>query len=52
MKSTLLRFLRWLRDSLPLHSTRWLAKDWLAGYELGQKAVGITRDSRGRFKRL
>lgn len=48
----LLRFLCWLRDSLPLRSERHASRAFLRGYELGCRSLGLGRDRRGRFARL
>lgn len=50
--TTLRRLLRFLADSLPLYSYRNCSRHWLAGSEFGQRQIGLTRDERGRFKRI
>ncbi len=48
----ILRFLIWLKDSLPLYSRRDLARHWFAGQEFAKKQIGVTRGDGGRFKRV
>lgn len=52
MKSRLLRFIQWLRDSLPLYSYRACSRAWLDGREQGRREVGIARDAFGRFTKI
>lgn len=48
----ILRFLCWLRDSLPLYSWRRCCAEWETGRTFGQRQIGITRDDHGKFKRI
>ncbi len=49
MTRRILRFLTWLRDSLPLYSARDVARGWIQGVEAGRKQTGLVRDGSGRF---
>ena len=42
---------RWLRNRLPCFTWNRCCAEWELGRIEGQRQVGITRDSKGRFKR-
>ena len=54
--TTLRRLLRALLDSLPLHSTRAVARAWGAGFFDGvataRRDIGVRRDTHGRFTKI
>jgi len=52
MKTRLLRFLAWLRDSLPVYSYRDCCREWLRGRDHGLREMGLARDGHGRFTSL
>ncbi len=48
----LLRFFRWLADSIPLYSWRDCCREWNAGREHGMREQGFVRGAGGRFTRV
>jgi len=50
--NTLTRLLLWIRNHAPLYSWSRCCAEWEVGRQFGQRQIGITRDTHGRFVRI